>query len=458
MSLQPLHSHEVAHEPKRWKTVTTSSADRAVTAETWIDDDTPKRFRVRSAAYSDADIYEREMEDIFESTWVYVCHESEISKVGDFRSTWIGRQPVIVARGRDKAINIMLNVCRHRANAICRVEYGNVKIFQCPYHGWSYGLDGQLAGITDRTRYPEDLKDKISGLVKVPRVHSYRGLVFASLSPDVADFHTHFAAVLPYIDAWADLSIGEEWKVGTPHKFAYPGNWKFQVENSLDGYHGRFVHESGFAALAYDPDASEGDEAAIADRHYMAFDTSASGCTRGIPGGHGTLESARSGDAKQIGVAKVSDEAFEQYHSALVAAYGEERARALLASRHIAIFPNLVLMDLNIRTITPLSAERTLVSSYFVEAGGVPDSVNAERLADLQIRLGTTGFVGLDDLEMFGGNQTGTTANGMEWLELSRGIETEAIAANGERVGAASDETPFREFWRQWSSLIQKKG
>jgi hypothetical protein len=81
--------------------------------------------------------------------------------------------------------------------------------------------------------------------------------------------------------------------------------------------------------------------------------------------------------------------------------------------------------------------------------------VNAERMRDLEVRLGTTGFVGLDDLEMFGANQTGIAASGMEWMELSRGLPDERRNEHGEYVGAASDETPFREFWRQWAYLME---
>jgi benzoate/toluate 1,2-dioxygenase alpha subunit len=420
----------------------------------WVDQDpTADRYRVRTSAYADPEVFDLEMSRIFESTWVYVCHESEVAKAGDFKSTWLGRQPIIVARDRTGAINMMLNVCRHRGNAVCRTETGNTVIFQCPYHGWSYGLDGKLAGITDRTRYPADLAQKIGGLVRVPRVESYRGLVFASLNADVPELREHLGPVLPYIDHWADGSIGAEYVAQAPHKFAYPGNWKFQAENSLDGYHGRFVHESGFAALAHEPGATE---TAAEKREFMAFDSKA-GLTRGIPGGHGTLESPGSGLARQIGVAKVSDRAFDDYHAALTEAYGAERALSLLGSRHVLVFPNLVLMDLNIRTITPIAVDRTLVHSFFVEAQGVPAHVNAERLHDLQIRLGTTGFVGLDDLEMFGGNQTGVQGGGMEWIELSRGLAGEQVNEAGERVGAASDETPFRAFWTQWAALLESE-
>jgi hypothetical protein len=114
-------------------------------------------------------------------------------------------------------------------------------------------------------------------------------------------------------------------------------------------------------------------------------------------------------------------------------------------------------MDLNIRTITPISVDRTLVHSFFAEAQGVPAHVNNERLHDLQVRLGTTGFVGLDDLEMFGGNQTGVHARGMEWIELSRGLPTEQVNEAGEHIGAASDETPFRAFWTQWAALLESE-
>ena len=104
-------------------------------------------FRVSIDAYRRADIFEREIKAIFNSNWIYLGHESELPNKGDFKATWIGRQSVIVARDTDGTINAFLNFCRHRGAGLVRQEKGNVRTFNCPYHGWSWKLNGELAGV-----------------------------------------------------------------------------------------------------------------------------------------------------------------------------------------------------------------------------------------------------------------------------------------------------------------------
>ncbi|HVA24347.1 MAG TPA: Rieske 2Fe-2S domain-containing protein, partial [Chloroflexota bacterium] len=96
-------------------------------------------FRVRTDVYTDPAIFELEMRRIFETTWVYVAHESEIPNPGDYVSTSIGLQPVIASRGDDGQVHVLLNRCRHRGSAVCRLERGHAEQFKCPYHGWVYG-------------------------------------------------------------------------------------------------------------------------------------------------------------------------------------------------------------------------------------------------------------------------------------------------------------------------------
>ncbi|MFP3570466.1 aromatic ring-hydroxylating oxygenase subunit alpha, partial [Paraburkholderia sp. SIMBA_030] len=84
---------------------------------------------------------------IFHSTWVWVAHESEVPDAGSYKTTFIGKQPVIVVRDRKKAINVLLNRCRHRGATVCEHKKGKTNSFVCPYHGWGYALDGSLRGI-----------------------------------------------------------------------------------------------------------------------------------------------------------------------------------------------------------------------------------------------------------------------------------------------------------------------
>src|SRR4051812_44330241 len=164
--------------------------------------DQPNDFRVHSLAYLEPEIFALEMERIFERTWVYIAHESELPARGDYITSQIGRQPIIVSRSADGAAHVLLNRCRHRGSAVCRIERGQAETFRCPYHGWVYRNDGSLLGVAQADGYPEDLDKLALGLMPVPRVACYRGLIFASLSPTGETLEERLCHVRKYVDLW----------------------------------------------------------------------------------------------------------------------------------------------------------------------------------------------------------------------------------------------------------------
>jgi phenylpropionate dioxygenase-like ring-hydroxylating dioxygenase large terminal subunit len=97
--------------------------------------------------YTDPKLYRLELQRIFARAWNFMCHETQIPNAGDYFINYIGEDQVIVVRGDDGAVRVLLNTCRHRGNALCRAELGNTRAFVCSYHGWTYGLDGKLIGI-----------------------------------------------------------------------------------------------------------------------------------------------------------------------------------------------------------------------------------------------------------------------------------------------------------------------
>jgi benzoate/toluate 1,2-dioxygenase alpha subunit len=399
-------------------------------------------FRVHTSVYVDKDVFRDEMRNIFERSWVYVGHESELRQLGDYKTAAIGRQPVVVTRSEDSNIHVLLNVCRHRGNVLCRNEFGNSNFFRCAYHGWVYKNDGQLVGVPQKHRYDEEFLARIGGLAKAPRVSSYRGFLFANLSADGPTLDEYLGEVKKYVDLWIDMAPEGKLQVSKPHKYSYPGNWKLQAENGIDGYHTRYAHESILKTFEH-----------FNVEHYGTTQVNEGpavrevGCTRGFENGHCLLE--RPGLRVQV-----RPELFEVYRSSLLERYGKERTDQILNVRHIFIFPNLYLMDTNLRVIQPISVNETYVYSHFFELGGAPPEINRERFFSLQKRLGTAGFFSSDDMEMFVGVQSGVQAANMQWVVLSRGLNREVVLANGERLGDPSDETPQRAIYRGWLNFM----
>ena len=415
-------------------------------------------FRIHTRAYSDPGVFELEMENIFESSWIYVAHESEIENPGDYKTTFMGRQPVIVSRARDGSIHVLLNVCRHRGNTVCRELSGNVKILRCGYHGWSYGLDGKLIRVTGNPRYDKEFREKVGGLKKAAGVATLRGLIFASLNDPPITFEDYIDPIRPYINAWADASLGAEFKVMPAIKISYGGNWKFQAENGYDGYHARATHESAVKALYYDP--------ANPDQPLPEYDDtnpdlagpafSGAGATRGFKHGHGCVDR---GDRTAFNRAyryRYIEE--EGYYDELVEALGKERTEAALVGRHLLIWPNIFLMDKIVRVIQPVAHDKTIVHQHFVSPRGASEYMVRENYEETLWRLGPGGMFSSDDLDIFEGNHLGATADKLEWFQLSRGLHEEFENEDGERIGGASDEVPNRAFYRQWRRLMANEG
>lgn len=401
--------------------------------------ESPSEFKVRTGIYTDPQIFEDEMRNIFERTWVYVAHESQVSKPGDYYTTHIGRQPVIVSRSRADKIHVLLNMCRHRGSVVCREEQGNTNFFRCPYHGWVYENSGALVSIAEPGGYRDDFGKGIAGLVEAPRVGVYRGLIFASLSPTGESLEDHLGEIREYVDLWVDRSPEGVVRVLRPHKYSYPGNWKFQAEQDTDGYHGLYVHDSAFKTLEHFHGKDFRKERRVAVHEI--------GHTRSFHRGHCLLE--HPGTRGEL-----TSELFEEYMARLAERYGAKRAEQIVMVRHILLYPNVYLMDDHIRVHHPLSVDRTEVHSFFTFLEGVPQGVNNARLKNLNWRHSQAGFIGTDDVEMYLGCQTGMQAFAVGSINLSRGLHREVSHPTGERVGHSSDETPQRAMAREWVRLM----
>jgi phenylpropionate dioxygenase-like ring-hydroxylating dioxygenase large terminal subunit len=409
--------------------------------------------RVHGRVYTDPNIFEDELDKIFYRGWVYVGHASEIPNPGDFRVTDIGRQSVIMVRDDEGQVRLLMNRCAHRANAVCQVERGNAKMFRCAYHGWTYRNNGELASVTYQDRYDASFRKEQYGLREVPRIGTYRGFVFGSLSPVGIALDQHLgAAVKEQLDLFIDLSPEGELEVSAGvHKYGYHANWKFQIENGMDGYHPNFVHQSFFENIRRRTGVNLTD----------LGNSQSPAQTRDLGNGHVMLDfrpynAARAG---KMAAVMVTSESGQTYRDALVVRYGEERTRQLLTARgtHLLVFPNLVLIGVQIRVIRPIQVDETEVFLYPTFLKGAPHKLNVARLRGHEAFYGPAGGGATDDLEMFERNQIGLTARVDPWLLLSRGIEQQHQDSDGVIVGQMTDEVTQRGIWRHWKKIMLQK-
>lgn len=203
-------------------------------------------FRVSRRIYQDPEVHQREITRIFHGSWCFVAHESEIPDGGDYVTRPLGVDPVIVTRGRDGAVHVMLNSCSHRGVKLCRADEGSTRNFRCPYHGWSYGLDGACRAITyGQEVYGDELDKSRFDLVRAARVETRFGLVFATWNVDAPPIDEALGDLSYYLQTiFGKFDNGLE-VMGAPIRNRLPCNWKSEAENlSGDGYHTMITHET----------------------------------------------------------------------------------------------------------------------------------------------------------------------------------------------------------------------
>lgn len=193
--------------------------------------------------FSDPEIYELEREKIFARCWLYLGHESEVPRPGDFVTAYMGEDPVILCRDASGGLRAFLNLCRHRGNRVCRADRGNSKFFSCAYHGWTYGADGSLVNVPMAENYPT-LNRQEWGLIPLAQLDSYKGLIFATFDPEAPKLMDYLGDMAWYLDILLDRRAGGT-EVAGPHRWVLDANWKTAAENFAgDGYHIASTHGS----------------------------------------------------------------------------------------------------------------------------------------------------------------------------------------------------------------------
>ena len=184
--------------------------------------------------YTDADIYELELERIIYRHWIFAGHESQLPEPGDFRVLNVAGESAILVRGQDGEIKGFANVCRHRGSLVCLEEKGHTDKFSCPYHGWMYDIDGNLFAARNM---PDDF-DMAAHSLKTVSVGIVHGLIFVCFTDDPLSLdgcREELAEPMAMFD-FPNL------KVAAQKTYDIPANWKLSVENYQECYHCATAH------------------------------------------------------------------------------------------------------------------------------------------------------------------------------------------------------------------------
>lgn len=373
-------------------------------------------YRMKRSVFTDEELFELEMKYIFEGNWVYLAHESQIPNVGDYFTTYIGRQPIVISRNKEGQLNALINACSHRGAMLCRRKTDNRTTFTCPFHGWTFNNSGKLLKVKDPrdAGYPEQFnKDGSHDLKKVARFESYRGFLFGSLNPDVKPLEEHLGDTTRIIDMMVDQSAEGLEVLRGSSTYTYDGNWKVQAENGADGYHVSATHWNYAATTARRGTGESKNETKAMDAG-----------TWGKQGGgfysfdHGHL-------LLWMWWGNPEDRPLFDRKEEFTRRCGKEKAEFMVgASRNLCLYPNVYLMDQfssQIRHFRPISVDKTEVTIYCIAPKGESDAARANRIRQYEDFFNASGMATPDDLEEFRSCQKTYLATAAPWNDMSRG-------------------------------------
>jgi p-cumate 2,3-dioxygenase alpha subunit len=396
----------------------------------FVDDAAQGIFRYSPKVFSDPELLECERRRIFDQSWLYAGHESEVPQAGDFLTRRVGGRPLIIVRGDDGRIRIFHNSCRHRGATVCRHPRGNAKTFACFYHNWTYDNQGRLDGVPLKDAYGPGFKMEEMGLYAA-RTQNYRGWLFVCFSRDTGCLEDYLAGARAYLDMILDQDDGGNLILPGAHEYSMRANWKLLMENTVDIYHldsthGRYLRDFVPKVLGLKPPDPR---------------TANAGSLRPEELGNGHVV---------IEYRKFSGTADEAKRASWEARFGKERATRMLDyTRTLLLFPNTLYIEQRrvIRTCFPTAVDHSEITAWPLMPAVDDPEVRKQRL-DLYLSfLGPAGHATPDDVEVMELIQKNSATLPPEaFMDCSRGMLREHPLP--------TDEAQMRGFWRGWRAVM----
>lgn len=229
-------------------------------------------------SYTSPETFGEECARIFEQMWFCVAHASDFPERGSFRTVQVGRESVLLVRNRRGEVRGFFNVCRHRGARICVEDAGtSTRSLQCPYHAWTYDLDGRLMAAPNLQRMPDIDRDEYG--LRAVHVREWLGYLWVSLADEPESFeHTVEQEILDRLGAMSNLDAYDigGLAVGARRRYDVAANWKLIIENFMECYHCATIHPELTEVL---PEFADGLAAQFFVNHGAAFGQEIQGFT-----------------------------------------------------------------------------------------------------------------------------------------------------------------------------------
>lgn len=416
---------------------------------------------VHRSVYTDPEIFELEMERLWGRTWVYVGHESQIPNHGDYFTTEVARQPVILIRQKDQSIQVLFNRCAHRGARMLEATTGTARIIRCGYHGWTYESDGTCRTVSggeaayDGTDFGR--QNPCMNIQTLPRVGNYRGFIFASLSAHGTAFDDWIEPIKASFDNMVDRSPEGELEVtGGVLRYMHDSNWKFFMENLNDMLHAMNAHQSSAQTARVMAKKIFGDQsqwpAALQILGPFAEDTNFFE-TMGV-------HAFKHGHSYSGGRISIHSDYAEvpEYVSAMQAAYGEERVKEIFSiQRHnTVVYPSFTLKGAiqTVRVVKPIAVDKTLIESWTFRLKGAPEELLKRSILYCNLINSSANLVGPDDYEAYHRIQHGLRSQGDDWVSMHRYLGQDKPNEEGGHSATGSSDMVFRSQFAAWQSLM----